>query len=185
MTLFLCSDVDGTIIDSRALVRRAYAEVGVDMPDDAWGRPWNEWLIELVGSARGADLIHNAKIYAYERLLHRADIGELELPAAAVVRDVLSCFGPRSVQYLTAGTYLTARTAVDRLDVDAPVFGSLTYDGRLAHLLDVPHGTIYLDDDATTIERLRDDAPHLRLVHVSGQSVDELLIEIARLRRRE
>lgn len=37
-------DVDGVIIDSRELVTSCYAQVGVDIPDDAWGRPWHEWL---------------------------------------------------------------------------------------------------------------------------------------------
>ena len=36
-------DLDGTLLDSRDAVRRAYLEAGVVMPDDAWGKPWQVW----------------------------------------------------------------------------------------------------------------------------------------------
>lgn len=37
-------DLDGTLVDTREAVRRAYEYAGVTMPADAWGRPWHEWL---------------------------------------------------------------------------------------------------------------------------------------------
>lgn len=37
-------DLDGTLIDTQKAVREAYRIIGVEMPADAWGRPWKEWL---------------------------------------------------------------------------------------------------------------------------------------------
>lgn len=37
-------DVDGVLIDSKSLVARCYEQVGVTMPEGAWGKPWHEWL---------------------------------------------------------------------------------------------------------------------------------------------
>lgn len=37
-------DLDGVLVDTRDAVRMAYREAGVTMPDDAWGKPWREWL---------------------------------------------------------------------------------------------------------------------------------------------
>lgn len=37
-------DMDGTLVDSREAVRLAYLEVGIVMPDNAWGKRWQEWL---------------------------------------------------------------------------------------------------------------------------------------------
>ena len=37
-------DLDGTLVDTRLAVEKAYAYAGVVMPEFAWGRPWYEWL---------------------------------------------------------------------------------------------------------------------------------------------
>ena len=37
-------DLDGTLVNTRLAVKEAYRQVGIEMPDDAWGKPWTEWL---------------------------------------------------------------------------------------------------------------------------------------------
>jgi FMN phosphatase YigB (HAD superfamily) len=43
-------DLDGTLFDTEHRVRQAYLDAGVDMPDDAWGKPAVAWLPALKGS---------------------------------------------------------------------------------------------------------------------------------------
>ena len=37
-------DLDGTLFDTKQAVFEAYKAAGVIMPDDAWGKPWHQWL---------------------------------------------------------------------------------------------------------------------------------------------
>ena len=37
-------DLDGTLVDTRQAVVEAYRAIGVEMPEDAWGKPYREWL---------------------------------------------------------------------------------------------------------------------------------------------
>lgn len=165
----LCCDVDGTVFNSRELVRRAYQEVGVTQPDGAWGRRWQDWLIDYFDGDEGRALTaHAQKTQRYMELLIRTDLQQYALPAAVVARHWFQRHGDRSVSYLTAGTRATAFSALSRLGIAGRMLGGLTYDQRLAALLDTPRGTVYLDDNAETIAQLRADAPDIIAIDIRG-----------------
>lgn len=63
-------DLDGTLFDTRNLVRQAYLAAGVIMPDDAWGKPAGQWLPELVGFKRWHS-VHERKTDIYLHMLRR------------------------------------------------------------------------------------------------------------------
>lgn len=77
-------DLDGTLVDSRDAVQAAYEEVGVQMPEHAWGLPWRMWLPELCGgSVPRAMEVHLLKNQVY--LQHPERLRELPLAALARV----------------------------------------------------------------------------------------------------
>ena len=55
MTTHVVFDLDGTLADTRDLVRRAYDLVGVHMPEHAWGLPAEAWLAAHNGRATVPD----------------------------------------------------------------------------------------------------------------------------------
>jgi hypothetical protein len=54
-------DLDGTLIDTKEAVVQAYRIAGVEMPEDAWGKPWHEWLKD--------ETIHHKKNEVYPDML--------------------------------------------------------------------------------------------------------------------
>jgi beta-phosphoglucomutase-like phosphatase (HAD superfamily) len=77
-------DLDGVLIDTREAVRLAYRAAGVDMPDDAWGRPAFEWLPDLCGKAAGR--VHVRKNEYYPALLaEHGEVLEMALRARLLV----------------------------------------------------------------------------------------------------
>lgn len=64
-------DLDGTLIDTQKAVKMSYAYFGVRMPDEAWGKPWMEWLPEAAGSFHQACLVHAAKNEIYPNMIHK------------------------------------------------------------------------------------------------------------------
>lgn len=178
---YLYFDVDGTVVNTRHLVARAYADVGVTMPDHAWGVRWEDWLIDYFdGDVERARKIHRLKGDRYSTLLLRYDSKTYELPAARIAR--VAILGGHCVRYLTAGTATTAINALSRLGISSQLTGHLTYEERLAHLRRAPHGAIYLDDNLDTIAQLAADIPTLGLVAVTNQTYDELAYEVRRCR---
>lgn len=182
MRRLLLLDVDGTVINSHELVRRSYESVGVELPEGAWGRRWQDWLIDACdGDRERAELLHKQKIDAYSDLLLRTDLKQFELPGAPLARNWRMWYGRPYLGYLTAGAAETACTIAARLHGEATVHGELTYPERLKHLLAAPHGTIYLDDNLDTIAQLTVDAPHLSLIAITGQPYAAVLHEVRRL----
>lgn len=163
------------------MVAEAYQAAGVTMPADAWGCRWQEWLIKLCdNSYEAAQVIHKRKCQAYTEIIANTDLTHLELPAARVARSAILNDGPRAVRYLTAGTDETAHLILARLGILSILRAGLTYVQRRMHLGETPPNTVYVDDNLDTIARLTVDVPHLRLVAVTGQSLDQLLYEIRR-----
>lgn len=104
-------DLDGVIADTHDAVRAAYHEVGVDMPDDAWGKPWVDWLVDLVGGDRTkAESLHSMKTVEYRRMIRMGRV--IELPAAAVVREL----GGRAI-VVTSSARSTAGILLDVLGI--------------------------------------------------------------------
>jgi phosphoglycolate phosphatase-like HAD superfamily hydrolase len=174
----LAFDVDGTIADTRDLSAKAYAEVGVAVPDGAWGVRWQVWLTDLLGGdlERATDT-HARKTAIYASVLRQADLRPLVLPAGRLAYTHLAG-GRRPVRYLTAGSSHTATILLARLGILGPLESNLTYRERWRELRRMPGGTPYVDDNEQTIRTLATDCPHLNLIHYSGQSYEQLTEEV-------
>lgn len=62
-------DLDGTLFNTKALVKRCYEEFGIEMPADAFGKTWREWLIPLCGGDElKAQWVHDEKNTLYAKL---------------------------------------------------------------------------------------------------------------------
>lgn len=182
MRLLLCSDIDGTIIDSRELVTNAYKQVGVTMPDHAWGSPWRSWLPVIFDNNLDiAAQVHLQKNRIYRDMLHTTDIRQYALPAAQFIREVMIKYGSSCVTYLTACSRRNAQIITDQLRISGVIHAELTYERRANLLSCTPHGTIYLDDNLDTISKLTVDEPHIRSVAIVGQSFEDLAYEIGRI----
>ena len=172
-------DLDGVLADTRATVRAAYREVGVEMPDDAWGRPWTEWLVDAVGGdVTKAESLHSQKTVEYRRLL-RTD-GVVELPAGTVAREL----GDRAV-VVTSSARSSALLILDSLWIPLTrlVGAYLDLNRRvdiISYLASCNGGdVVYLDDLATNCEYVT-LATNLPSHHVIPQATVEVIREWTR-----
>jgi hypothetical protein len=175
----VCSDVDGTVVDTRELNRYAYRLAGIEIPDLAWGRTWYEWLPGLVGDLREAVRIHDEKIRVYSELVDECNAGKLALPMTWVLQD--ATLAELDTCCLTASSLRTARTLLERLNVTSPLVASLSYERRLETLrgllrADAP--LVYVDDDERTVDRLGSDLPGINVVRYTGQTYTQLRHEV-------
>lgn len=67
-------DLDGTLVDTRAVVRDAYASTGIELPEDFFGRTFSEWF---TGDAQEAQRVHSEKQLYYHA--HAKEVKELPL----------------------------------------------------------------------------------------------------------
>lgn len=177
MRRIISFDVDGTLVDTRRLNKRAYAGVDVIMPDDAWGKPWFTWLPHTTGlSVEEAREIHSEKVQCYARLLAEIDITELELPAGRLARELShEEHGPVDVVLLTAGAHNTLGDIIHKIDIHpVATHAQLTIIERLT-VLDRLAPCTYVDDLESTTKVIRALSPDVRVFTYVGQSYDELL----------
>lgn len=169
LTRFFIYDLDGTLLDSRDAVRRAYAEVGVTMPDDAWGRPWQTWC--------GVEP-HSRKVVVYDRMLKAGEVSTF--PSLDVVREQLA--RNEHVGILTGASHEAVRAFIRLHDIHGVallgwsmtrpqkkhVLHSLRYNGN------TPHITYIDDEDTASI------VPSTgRFVRYTGQTASKLKEDIA------
>lgn len=77
-------DIDGVLVDTRALVFEAYEEAGCPMPPDKFGVLWSKWMPEACGSYEAAVRIHDLKTDIY---LDKVAAGQVKcLPGADMAR---------------------------------------------------------------------------------------------------
>lgn len=171
----LALDVDGTVLDTRELNRRAYEEVGVQVPEHAWGLRWEAWLPTTSGyELEAAEVLHRAKVEVYLRMLETVDLRALLLPPGRLAHVHLArSLGP--VRYLTASSARTATVLLARLGILGRVEANLSFERRAELLRDLPDGTPYVDDRLDTVVRLRQHAANVRAIHFSGQTYERLL----------
>lgn len=167
-------DVDGVIADSRRLVRECYDDAGVDMPDDAWGRPWHEWLDD--------EHVHARKNQLY---IEAVKAGRLPiLDGAEVVRHFLA--QEARVGFATGSSYL-AFVAVYRqsslydlvCDVGQRIWwrvGCTTRDKIVT--LRKWHAKVYVDDNEELGERIA-EAAGCKFVHYVPGRPDEIIERIS------
>lgn len=178
MSRLLSFDVDDTILATRELVTRAYREIGVELPEHAWGLRWEAWLPALFGGdLEQAALVHRAKTAVYEELVRDVDLHQLLLPPGRLAYAHLSgARGP--VRYFTSASSRPVTIILARLGILGRVESGLDYDRRAKLLRDLPPDTPYVDDRLDTIVRLRRDGLKLNLVHFGGQSYERLLEDV-------
>lgn len=138
-------DLDGTLFDTEQLVRRAYLAAGVNMPDDAWGKPAREWLPALKGPLWPN--YHVRKNEIYNRMLIESPPQRTTAARAMVDLSTGGC-----ETYLLTGA---SRPAVNLLmhGFQPYHFKTLgvgcTLDEKLHRVRVVgdPRQTVYVDDD--------------------------------------
>lgn len=95
-------DLDGTLVNTYEAVRRAYLEVGVEMPTDAWGQPWQEWCSPVQHAAKC--LVYPEFVRRYATRLPLYDFARdtrapvLTGASLEAVRAVQQCFGPLNIR---------------------------------------------------------------------------------------
>jgi phosphoglycolate phosphatase-like HAD superfamily hydrolase len=134
-------DLDGTLVNSRAAVTEAYRRAGVVMPEDAWGKPWQEWLVDPVTRALRHD-VHNEKNRIYlsvlEELGQHTDLGLRVRMGFGAPATVITGASPQAVQSMRQCGLLS-----DTVKVEAY---HLTAIGKVDWLATHGWGT-YVDDD--------------------------------------
>lgn len=139
-------DIDGVLIASRRLVTYAYQAAGVEMPDAAWGLPWQEWLPDLLGDYDAAGRAHEAKTRVYLEMLED-DLSTFRLPSADIAAG-LERSRPSSVSYITGASPKAARAVLGRLGLDSSrLIGSeVPVSARAPYLRIIGERGVYFDD---------------------------------------
>lgn len=160
-------DLDGVLVDSKDMVKRAYAEVGVYMPDYVWGLPWQSWL--------GDPSAHEAKTAVYLDMI--TDEGVTELSGVDVARRVRT-EGLGRVMVLTGASDESTElvlTSLDLADIDWST--GQTRDGKarmLQGLIQDGHEVVYVDDDEDAVRHFQRTIADLHVVHYQGQDAGDL-----------
>lgn len=142
-----CSDIDGVLVNSRHLVREAYSKVGVNMPDEAWGHPWQMWLPSVTGSLENARKAHSEKTLVYVDVIKNGAALENKLPYADILLSLEAMF-PGDVTYVTGAAKDAAEAVLEalRLTPSALLASSVSTSERAAILKEVANTGVYIDD---------------------------------------
>lgn len=177
-----CFDLDGTLVDTSDLNRKAYDMVGVTVPTYVDGLPWQSWLVEYAGSYRAATHLHLRKISEYVKLLLGTTVDDLRLPPLDIALNLFTC-DPDSVVVLSAAstpavTQLLQICGIHGVQMEA----GLTYPQRLGHVrqLAESYHVHYLDDNKATIMNMRRDTLYKPIIPIlyDGQDVPTLQHEL-------
>ena len=142
-----CSDIDGVLVNSRHLVKEAYAKVGVNMPDEAWGHPWQMWLPSVVGSLGDARKAHDEKTLVYVDVIKSGAAVENKLPYADVLLALEAMF-PGDVSYVTGAAHDAAEAILESLKLTPSqlLASSVSTSERSAILKSIDETGVYIDD---------------------------------------
>jgi phosphoglycolate phosphatase-like HAD superfamily hydrolase len=143
-------DLDGVLVDTREAVRQAYKDAGVIMPDDAWGKPWQSWLIEMCSDYRTAMLVHAEKDVQYKRLIEHNCV---QLLPPMVLLRTLHQSGVVKVGVATGASESATGELTRRFHIsDVPVYGtSMTPEAKALILPGVAPFGVYIDDHKVEI----------------------------------
>lgn len=142
-----CSDIDGVLVNSRELVRSAYASVGINMPDEAWGHPWLMWLPSMVGSLDEALRIHDEKTAAYVEVIKSGAALENKLPYADIILALEKLY-PGQVYYVTGAAQEAAVAILNSLGLNSSALlaSSVSAGGRAGIMQRLGKTGVYIDD---------------------------------------
>lgn len=171
-------DVDGTLFDTRPLVRAAYRAANVDMPRGAWGRPWREWLPGLFGGdVDRARERHAVKNEAYLRLLRTHRPRRLPLYWIALGRFSVG----EDVRLVTAASETAARALLDGDPLAAALAAcEADVDRLVAVLRESSRPRVLVDDDARRLQAVRDAEPDVAVYRYRiGDTYSEVLAALS------
>lgn len=166
-------DLDGTLADTRTIVEQAYKCVGVDMPEDAWGKPAELWLPDVVvGDWQEVQRLKNV---AYRAIIDRNGVQPL---AAAYVAKALIRTHPTYV--LTGASPEATLDVLEALKmVHVPVLATRCSLARKFDELNALGRGIYFDDDKAACLGVS-RRTEFKAVHVAATDhIDSLMWKMA------
>lgn len=172
-------DLDGTLVDTETLVRRAYELVGVTMPDDAWGMAASQWLVAACdGDEERARELHELKNTAYRTLLHAHGIERL--PAASLALELNSKRHKDrfSVGILTGASYDAAFAVRRAARLQQLPFISVgaSFELKASMLRDLAPTGVFFDDNLECCETVLAQTDWTVLHITKGATVDDLVV---------
>jgi beta-phosphoglucomutase-like phosphatase (HAD superfamily) len=160
-------DLDETLISSRSAIVEAYAEIGVIMPDDAWGKPWAEWLPQVCGDTRTAEKIHKMKTMKYAAKIDTLRI----LPPGLCARRLIS--RAQSVGVLTAASRDSTYAIMNHILPGVSWISGLSWQMKREVLEKHGGPGYYIDDNEEQGRAITKDLDWT-FVHYSGQKSEQL-----------
>lgn len=168
-------DVDGTLVDTKDAVVKAYAEAGVEVPPDFWGKTWQAWLPQMVGNARAVE-VHNAKNDIYMQMLKH-----VQRTGAADAAWLIHTAELSEIGFLTGASEEPSKQILWDLGfgVEEHIYGYSMSVNDKAQMIKMaqrfyPGGVTYVDDSQTAGEDIA-SITGCRFVHYAGQTRDELM----------
>ena len=152
-------DLDGTLFDTEALIRRAYISAGVIMPYDAWGKPAREWLPEVAGDRWAS--VHMRKNEIYLRLLKESPP---ERSTAARAMIDLSTRGCETFVLTGASRPATAQLLTGFQPYHFKLLGvgcSLPEKLHRVRVIGYPHEMVYVDNDDVACDAMAEIGCHV------------------------
>lgn len=146
-------DLDGTLFDTRDLVKSAYERAGIIMPQDVWGKPAELWLPQHVGAQW--KMVHQRKNGHYVRL-----VNETELPRTSALSALIElALNGVECYVITAASWECANALLTKYLKQYHY--SLLSTGcdiglRLLRLRKIARNdrTVYVDDDEITCDEV-------------------------------
>lgn len=129
-------DMDGTLVDTRVAIKEAYRLAGINMPDDAFGRPWRKWCPVAV---------HQNKNVHYQKTIELAS----EMWCMGALRELVLLHRP--VYILTGASTEAVHAVIRRFNIHPSVrFKAELSRHQKANWLLIHGLGVYVDDDAQT-----------------------------------
>lgn len=174
-------DMDGVLVDTHQLVIDAYRQVGVEMPEGAWGKPWHEWLIDYFdGDIPLASDAHTKKTDVYMVWLKQGMFKPL--PPADVITKLYQEWYPVGV--LSGATYSAVghiSKALNIIHKNTTIRAGCSQQNKqeaIARLLLAGKTDIvYVDDDKDAGQAIT-EVSSARFIWYRGQTKEELMEEI-------
>jgi beta-phosphoglucomutase-like phosphatase (HAD superfamily) len=164
-------DLDGCLIDSRAAVIEAYQQAGIIMPQDAWGKPWQDWCPRR---------IHDKKIELYPTVLKKFGfVGPALRTLDKLITLKRNAIVTKQVQHglwiLTSASREATILALNilRITNNVDVLGcSYSVVEKRSALLALEEPGLYFDDDAKALTQITDNTPWVPVLVASERDAD-------------
>lgn len=137
-------DLDGTLVDTRQAVLRAYMDVGVTPPDDFFVRPWHTWLT----SYENNQAKHDAKNARYRELMHLVR----PMPLLELFREL----SRHNKVVLTGASKDAVHTIYTHFDIKcSKTLWGLTVDQKIGYMNSFGDRGIMFEDQLQAADKMR------------------------------